>query len=641
MTNVLPVFSAEPLYVIANCFNPESSEIRYKLHKDFRKYMSQFPNVQLIEIELVIGDQAFRVTRPNNPNHIQLRTHDILWFKENLNNIVFRHIPRLVRFIENGILVTRPAKVAWIDADVASSNKNWINDTLRLLNEFKFVQMFEQCDSLGPKGEVIQSDPSFVYVWRRDGVSPAKKPGRSGGAWAAGIDTLENIGYLIDWDITGASDWFAAWALTNQTPKTTTPCKAKNDKWALCVRDVVNASVGCVEGILYHFFHGWPSDRGYETRGKILINNEFDPDSDIIYRKDGLLAYNPAKPKPRLQQQMKDYFKARNEHGVLEEQEEILHVVTCVFSPSSFASRYNRYNQFAEYISQFKHVRLWTVELIFPGQNFTVTDANNPYHLQLTAEHPLWYKENILNILIDRLPPEAKNIAVVDGDVQWKQSDWDRQTIKALKQYPVVQMLATWQNLDENDKPTMPPARGFAQRYVHGTQKDGDTGFTGLAWAWRRETLEQLGGLFDKGILGSGDYFMANALIGKNRSDAGVIDTEREPDLKNWVALLDAALDLWIVKAETAVKRNLGYVNLHILHFFHGKKANRGYNWRWRILAKFGYDPLKHVTYDSKGLIVLKDISVGIFSAIRGYFDSRRETDRTEGLEVKKIPELT
>lgn len=311
--------------------------------------------------------------------------------------------------------------------------------------------------------------------------------------------------------------------------------------------------------------------------------------------------------------------------ALLTQSDEILYMVTCVFSPSQFKSRYNRYNQFAAYIATFPNVRLYTVELTIKDQPFTVTDPNNPFHLQLRAFHPLWYKENILNILIKSLPPEAKKIAVVDGDVQWDEDDWAEKTLRALDEYPVVQMLATWQNLDENDKPTMPAARGFAQRYVKGTQKEGDNGFTGLAWAWRRDELEQLGGLIDVGILGSGDYFMANALIGKNRSDAGVIDVVAEPDLQHFVVHLDEALAPWIAKAEKVIKRNIGYVDLHIRHFFHGKKSDRGYNWRYRILVKYDFRAKRNLRYNEHGIIMLIGMPDPFYVDVQGYFDSRNE----------------
>lgn len=306
--------------------------------------------------------------------------------------------------------------------------------------------------------------------------------------------------------------------------------------------------------------------------------------------------------------------------------EEFLDVVTCVFNPSSYVSRYNRYFQFADYISKFKNVRLWTIELAIGDQPFTVTDSNNPFHRQVRSDKALWYKENLLDMLINSLPSDAVNIAWVDCDVQWDQIDWAEKTIAALKKYPVVQMFSTWQNLDEYDKPTSEtPVQGFAYRWVKKLQTSKFAGSTGLAWAIRRDVFKNLGGFIDWGILGSGDYYMAHALIGKNKSDVISHVTEGKPDPNTFIGAFDIALNKWIKKADVYVKKNIGYVDLNLKHFFHGKKSERGYNWRWRIPVKYKYSPLKNVSYREDGLIEITGMPPEFFTEVADYFNSRNE----------------
>lgn len=294
--------SEEILYVITPIFNPEGSEIRYKLYRDFKAYMATFSNVVLITIELAQGDKPFVVTTPYDPWNIQVRSNDVLWWKENLINVALKW---LYERIGSG-------KVAWIDGDMVFTNEKWVDDTLRLLNDYKFVQMFDTCDSLGPDNEVIQSGNSFVYRWIH-GIDSPKNRGRSGGAWASCLDVLESIGWLIDWDVVGASDWYTVFGLTNQACQTVTPCRAKNERWMERVREIVNGNIYYVDGTLVHFFHGWPSDRGYGTRGRILIDNEFDPDSDIGYLPNGLLHFTSDKPQLRFD--LIEHFKSKNTHG--------------------------------------------------------------------------------------------------------------------------------------------------------------------------------------------------------------------------------------------------------------------------------------------------------------------------------------
>jgi len=244
------------------------------------------------------------VTSADNPWAIQLRTNDIMWYKENLDNIAFKKLYKLIG---------PTGSVAWIDGDIAFSNPKWVDETLRLLKEFKFVQLFSRCHSLGPNSEILTDDPSFAYQWCNKLDTPQKR-GRSGGAWAATLETLHATDYLVDWDIVGASDWYHVFSLTNQTPYTTTTCRAKNERHAEIAKKYVNGSVWYVDAILIHFFHGWPADRGYGTRGQILIRNKFDPDVDVGYREDGLLYFTT--DKPVMHQDVVNYFRSRKDHGV-------------------------------------------------------------------------------------------------------------------------------------------------------------------------------------------------------------------------------------------------------------------------------------------------------------------------------------
>lgn len=303
---------------------------------------------------------------------------------------------------------------------------------------------------------------------------------------------------------------------------------------------------------------------------------------------------------------------------------EILHMVTCVFNPSNYKSRYNRYFQFADYIAQFPNVKLYTIELSIKGQEFQVTNPDNPDHYRVETDTVLWYKENLLNYVIDKLPESAKKVAWVDCDVQWDNPDWVNLTLAALDYHPVVQMFATWQDLDKNDKPRFPPVRSFAKRWIEKSQKGNDNGPTGLAWAARRSVLRQLNGLIDWGIVGSGDYYMAFALTGRNRSDA-MAHVKEDPSLAHITHVYDAVLNAWIKQADLCVKRNIGFIPSNLRHFFHGEKVDRGYNWRWTILAKHKYDPRKDISYRDDGLIYIKTDKPGMHEEIIDYFDTRRE----------------
>jgi hypothetical protein len=299
----------EKLYVITTIYNPKGYQSRYKLYNDFKRYLSHFPNVVLVTVELAYGNQDFFVTEADDPNHIQLRGHQEFWCKENQINIAIKRLPPEAK------------NIAWVDADTIFLNPNWVQDTIDKLKTYKVVQMFSEYINLGPRNEFIgQKTPSFVAAWQHGEKfcdpqyeSPIK--GATGLAWAARKETLDQIGGLLDWMIVGSSDWYMAYALIGRIHETRTneeriELQYMDDFQNLCDK-YVNLSVGYVEGCAVHYWHGPKSKRGYGTRWKILFDNQFNPTTDLSYDAQGLYVVNPAKP--LLLQQLSDYFASRDE----------------------------------------------------------------------------------------------------------------------------------------------------------------------------------------------------------------------------------------------------------------------------------------------------------------------------------------
>ena len=72
----------------------------------------------------------------------------------------------------------------------------------------------------------------------------------------------------------------------------------------------------------------------------------------------------------------------------------------------------------------------------------------------------------------------------------------------------------------------------------------------------------------------------------------------------------------------------LGYTPGVIRHHYHGTKQNRQYTERWKILMKHSFSPMKHLTYDDKGIIIpSKDFSEEFKKDIMNYFKERKEDD--------------
>lgn len=104
-------------------------------------------------------------------------------------------------------------------------------------------------------------------------------------------------------------------------------------------------------------------------------------------------------------------------------------VITVVFNPIKYKSRYEAYHKFDEHMTR-SGVTLLTVECIFQAseslglakQKFEITRANDPRHLQIEAPSVLWLKENLINIAAKRLPAYVEYVAWLDADIEFEVS---------------------------------------------------------------------------------------------------------------------------------------------------------------------------------------------------------------------------
>lgn len=104
-----------------------------------------------------------------------------------------------------------------------------------------------------------------------------------------------------------------------------------------------------------------------------------------------------------------------------------LGVITVVFNPFKYKSRYELYHKFSKHMLHCG-IPLFTVECIFannqdfdlPKQKFEITRPNEPRHLQLVAPSVIWLKENLINIAVKHLPSSIKYVAWIDADIEFE-----------------------------------------------------------------------------------------------------------------------------------------------------------------------------------------------------------------------------
>lgn len=300
--------------------------------------------------------------------------------------------------------------------------------------------------------------------------------------------------------------------------------------------------------------------------------------------------------------------------------EEKLNLMVVISNPCLYAKRYILLKEFVKRIEEEEeNVHLYVVELIYENQKFIVTNKNDKNHLQLKANTPLWHKENMINLGVKYLLPENyKAFAWVDADIEFENNSWALDTLKILNGCKdVVQLFSHCVDLD-SDYNNLNIFNGFGysfQKNKKYTTKGFDYWHPGYAWAITRKAYEKIGGIYDKGVLGSGDSIMALSFIGKCEV---MTNKEYHEDYNN--SMLNYQ--------KKATKLRLGYVPGVIRHYFHGSKQNRKYTERWKILKKYLYSPMNDITYDEKGILIpTENFSDEFKEEIMKYFRDRKEDE--------------
>ena len=299
-----------PLHIVTPIFNPRRFERRYELYRHFEKQVKDSGAI-LWTVELALHERPFEVTESNNPHHIQLRSDDEWFVKENLINIGISRLPFEVKYF------------AWCDCDIKFINVNWATETIQMLQHHPIVQMFSQVVNLSPKDEAFQLWNGFAYSHQTG--RPYRPIGgdynywHPGFAWAYRREAFDAVGGLMEQIPLGSADSHMAGALIGKT------CDTVHGRMPQVFKDYCFAweahaqkflkhhgqTIGHVPGLLGHYWHGRMKDRKYKERWDILVEHKFNPYTDMIRGTNNL--WRIADHKYGLRLDIQTYLANRNE----------------------------------------------------------------------------------------------------------------------------------------------------------------------------------------------------------------------------------------------------------------------------------------------------------------------------------------
>lgn len=311
-------------------------------------------------------------------------------------------------------------------------------------------------------------------------------------------------------------------------------------------------------------------------------------------------------------------------------QPENLHVITMISNPVRYQSRYRLWREFNERMTA-AGVSLWTMELQLGMRPFEITDPiNHSRHFQVRGRDELWAKENALNVLARHLPESWEYLAWIDADVEFVgkyAKSWPTEIIHALQVYDVIQPWETATDLGP-DGQALATYKSFCSQYIKSGAMHPETSYhewhPGFAWACTRDAFDAMGGFFEHGVAGAGDRHMALSFV----NQAHLSYHPEAPE-----AYKRSILE-WQKRQLPKIRKDIGYMPGHLIHYFHGKKKDRRYWDRWQIINETNFNPQLDLAHNYQGILELShrgiesedfDKSVRLRDLLRAYFRQRHE----------------
>lgn len=300
-----------------------------------------------------------------------------------------------------------------------------------------------------------------------------------------------------------------------------------------------------------------------------------------------------------------------------------LWVITPYFNPARYKSSLNNYVYYANRLKQ-QRVNLLTVELAFGNDPFLIPDKYHP--LRLRSNSIMWQKERLINFGLSQLPSDCTYFAWIDADVLLPDNWYELAIAEFDSGTDILQLFKKVINLpkgySEYKGERISAQQGVIwQKIIHKNwlirRKIKELPFSapGFAWAARRSIFQTIG-LYDRNIVGSGDTFIVDCLLGSwdIHGYASKFTSMMKKDMMEW--------------KDKLLTQNLtvNYLPLDIYHLYHGSHKNRKYMERHEAILQNNYDPKIDIRLQD-GVFEWNSDKQNMHEQIKNYFFERREDE--------------
>lgn len=274
--------------------------------RNLHRFLRQNAHLPVYGIELSLTTE-FETSGMPNWTQIQVGYQNVCFQKEALINKLVKEI-----------VPSSFTKIAWIDADVFFTNRDWYKEASIALDYVKVIQLFDTAVWTNRQGREFERFPALAV----NGPIENAWTGHPGFALAANRELWDHGGLFAKAPVGNGDTVFLYTLFKKKLPSVTkdgiffSSLDSEYDSpeylaWQESINNYVNGSIGYISGECIHEWHGDKHNRKYGERKKFL---EGKTEKDIFINNQGILEFRASFGMDAMQGIL-NYFKERQEDG--------------------------------------------------------------------------------------------------------------------------------------------------------------------------------------------------------------------------------------------------------------------------------------------------------------------------------------